>query len=105
MARSSSLAGGGGRFPAMNFAYAFGRILVPLIFLIAGIQKAMNIGEFARFLAGVGIPIPDEIAPYVELGGVPKYEALGYLLAGIEIVCALMVLVGLKARWGALVLA
>jgi putative oxidoreductase len=87
----------------MNFAYAFGRILIPLIFLVAGIQKAMNIGEFAQFLAAASIPIPDEVAPY--LGGMPKYEALGYLLAAAEIVCALMVLVGLKARWGALILA
>jgi putative oxidoreductase len=87
----------------MNFAYAFGRILVPLVFLVGGIQKAMNVGEFARFLAGTNIPVPDEIVPY--LGGIPKYEALGYLLAAIEIICALMVLIGLKARWGALILA
>jgi putative oxidoreductase len=87
----------------MNFAYAFGRILIPLIFLVAGIQKAMNIGEFGQLLASANIPVPDEVAPY--LGGIPKYEALGYLLAAVEIVCALMVLVGLKARWGALILA
>ena len=36
--------------------------------------------------------------------GIPKYEALGYLLAAIEIICGLMVLIGLKARWAALVL-
>ena len=53
-------------------------------------------------LAANNIPIPDEIAPY--LGGIPKYEALGYLIAAIEIVCGLMVLIGLKARWAALVL-
>ena len=87
----------------MNFAYTIGRVLVPLIFLVAGVQKAMNVGDIANQIATAGIPIPDEIAPY--LGGVPKYEALGYLLAVIEIVCALMVLIGLKARWGALVLA
>jgi putative oxidoreductase len=87
----------------MNFAYALGRILVPLIFLVAGIQKAMNVGELAQILAAANIPIPDEVAPY--LGGIPKYEAMGYLLAAVEIVCALMVLVGLKARWGALILA
>jgi putative oxidoreductase len=87
----------------MNFAYALGRILIPLIFLVAGVQKAMNVGETANLLAASGIPIPDEIGPY--LGGIPKFEALGYLLAAVEIVCALMVLVGLKARWGALILA
>jgi len=40
--------------------------------------------------------------PY--LGDIPKYQALGYLVAGIELICGLMVLIGLKARWGALVL-
>ena len=48
------------------------------------------------------MPIPDQIVPY--LGSIPKYEALGYLVAAIEIICGLMVLIGLKARWGALVL-
>jgi putative oxidoreductase len=51
------------------------------------------------------VPIPDEIVPYLSyLGGIPKYEALGYLIAAIEIICGLMVLIGLKARWAALVL-
>jgi putative oxidoreductase len=80
-----------------------GRILVPLIFLVAGIQKVMNVAETAKLLTDTNIPIPDEIVPY--LGGIPKYEALAYLIAAIEIICALMVLVGLKARWGALILA
>ena len=62
----------------------------------------MNVGEIAKMLAANNVPIPDEIVPY--LGGMPKYEALGYLVAAIEIICGLMVLVGLKARWGALVL-
>ena len=53
-------------------------------------------------LADNNVPIPDEIVPY--LGGIPKYEALGYLMAAVEVICGLMVLVGLKARWAALVL-
>jgi putative oxidoreductase len=87
----------------MNVAYTIGRIFIPILFLVTGIQKAMNVGEFAKLLAANNIPIPDEIVPY--LGSIPKYEALGYLLAAIEIICALMVLIGLKARWAALVLA
>ena len=63
---------------------------------------SMNIGEIAKMLAANNMPIPDEIVPY--LGGIPKYEALGYLIAAIEIICGLMVLIGLKARWAALVL-
>ena len=87
----------------MNAAYTIGRILIPLIFLVSGIQKALNVSEIAALLASKNVPIPEAIVPY--LGGTPKYEALGYLIAGIEIVCGLMVLIGLKARWAALVLA
>ena len=86
----------------MNAAYTLGRILIPIVFLVAGIQKVMNIGEIAQMLAANGVPVPDEIVPY--LAGIPKYEALGYLLAAIEIICGLLVLIGLKARWAALVL-
>ena len=86
----------------MNAAYMLGRILLPLVFVVAGIQKLMNIREIADMLAANKIPIPEEIVPY--LGSIPKYEALGYLIAAIEIICGLMVLIGLKARWGALVL-
>jgi putative oxidoreductase len=86
----------------MNAAYTLGRIFIPIVFLVAGIQKVMNIGEVAQMLAANGVPIPDEIVPY--LGGIPKYEALGYLIAAIEIICGLLVLIGLKARWAALVL-
>jgi putative oxidoreductase len=86
----------------MNIAYTLGRIFIPIVFLVSGIQKAMNVGDFAKMLANNNVLIPDQIVPY--LGGVPKYEALGYLIAAIEIVCGLMVLIGLKARWAALVL-
>ena len=86
----------------MNAAYTLGRIFIPIVFLVEGIQKVMNIGEIAQMLAANGVPVPDEIVPY--LGGIPKYEALGYLIAAIEIICGLLVLIGLKARWAALVL-
>lgn len=90
----------------MNVAYTIGRIFIPILFLVTGIQKAMNVGEFARLLAANNIPIADEIAHLLSyIGNPPKYEALGYLLAAIEIICGLMVLIGLKARWAALVLA
>jgi putative oxidoreductase len=86
----------------MVVAYTIGRIIIPLLFIVSGIQSALNIGVLAKMLADNNVPIPDEIVPY--LGGIPKYEALGYVVAGIEIICGLMVLIGLKARWGALVL-
>ena len=60
----------------MNVAYTLGRIFIPLVFIVAGIQKFINVGDIAKMLAANGVPIPDEIVPY--LGGIPKYEMLGY---------------------------
>jgi putative oxidoreductase len=86
----------------MNAAYMLGRILLSLIFVVAGVQKLMDIRATTDMLAATKIPIPEQIVPY--LGGIPQYEVLAYLVAAIEIICGLMVLIGLKARWGALVL-
>jgi len=86
----------------MNAAYTIGRIFIPLLFLVNGIQKVINVADIAALLESSNIPIPQAIVPY--LGSMPKYQALGYLIAAIEIVCGLMVLIGLKARWAALVL-
>lgn len=87
----------------INGIYALGRICLSLFFIAAGVQKASDVVPIARALEGLKILVPDEIVPY--LAGIPKYEALGYLIAAIEIICGLMVLIGVKARWGALVLA
>ncbi len=86
----------------MSTAYALGRIFVPIVFIWEAIQKLINIGRFAKLLTDSKVPLPDEIAPY--LGGMPKYEALAWALAVLELVCGIMILIGLKARWGALVL-
>ncbi|MBX9825079.1 MAG: DoxX family protein [Xanthobacteraceae bacterium] len=87
----------------MNATYTIGRIFLSLVFIVAGIQKVMNVGGIAKMLEDNKVPIPEQIVPY--LGAMPKYEALGYLVAGVELVGGLMVLVGLWARWGALLLA
>ena len=87
----------------MNVAYTLGRIFVPIVFIVAGIQKLLNVSSVARMIENSRIPVPDAITPY--LAGVPKYQALGYLVGAIELICGLMILIGLKARWGALVLA
>lgn len=86
----------------MNVAYALGRILVPIVFIWGAIQKLLDIGRFAKLLADNQVPMPDEVTTY--LGSMPKYEALAWLLASLELICGLMILFGLKARWGALVL-
>ena len=86
----------------MNAAYVIGRILVPMLFLIEGIRKLVNVEGIAKMLADNNVPVPDQIVPY--LGGMPKYQAAGYLVAGVEVICALMIMAGLAARWAALVL-
>ena len=61
-----------------------------------------------RTVAGVARDPQNALAVHWNPAGATldqAWEALGYLLAAAEIVCALMVLVGLKARWGALILA
>jgi len=85
-----------------NVAYAFGRILVPIVFIWEAIQRLLDIGRFAKTLAASNLPIPDEVAAY--LGSMSKYEALAWALAILELLCGLMILLGLKARWGAVVL-
>jgi putative oxidoreductase len=86
----------------LNATYALGRMLLPLIFIVSGVQKLMNVADTARMLADSNVPIPDQIVPY--LGGMPKFEAAGYAVGVIELICGLMVLIGFKVRWGALVL-
>ena len=86
----------------MNIAYSIGRVFLSVLFIVAGIQKLMNVQAMAKMLTDLSVPIPEEVVPY--LGSVPKYDALAYLIGGIEVICGLMVLVGLKARWAALVL-
>jgi putative oxidoreductase len=86
----------------LNVAYALGRIFVPIVFIWGAVQKLLDIGKFAKLLADNRVPIPDGITAY--LGSTPKYEALAWLLAILELVCGIMILIGLKARWGALVL-
>ena len=86
----------------MNIAYALGRIFVSIVFIAEAILKLFNIGRFEKLLADSKVPLPDEIAPY--LGGMPKYEALAWALAVLELVCGLVILIGFMARWGALLL-
>jgi putative oxidoreductase len=88
----------------MNIAYSIGRVFLPVIFIVAGIQKLMNVQGIAR-LVEASIPIPDDVGPWLAyLGNPNKYDAAGYLIGAIEVACGLMVLAGLKARWAALVL-
>jgi putative oxidoreductase len=85
----------------MDIAYALGRVFVPIVFIVEAIKKLMNVNGVAKMLADRNIPIPVEIEAYV---GLPRFQAAGFLLAGIELLSALMIVVGFKARWAALML-
>jgi putative oxidoreductase len=87
----------------MNAAYTLGRIFLSLLFVVSGVQKLMDVSEITKLLTDNAVPIPEQIVPYLQ--GIPQYQALGYLVAGVEVIGGLMVLVGLKARWGAMLLA
>lgn len=87
----------------MSIAYTIGRIILPVYFIVAGVQKLMSVQAIATLLKDNNIPIPDQIANLLP-SGTPPYEALGYFIGAVEVICGLMIMVGLKARWGALVL-
>jgi putative oxidoreductase len=86
----------------MNAAYTLGRILLSVLFIEEGVRKLLDIGKIAKMLEDNAVPIPDQILPYI--GGLSKFQAAGYFVAAIEVLGGLMILVGLKARWAALML-
>lgn len=85
-----------------SFAYTAGRMLVPLVFIVSGAQKALNIGGLGKALASSALPMPGVIP--LNIAGIPRYQLLAGMVAAVEIVGGLMILVGLKARWAALAL-
>ncbi len=66
----------------MNIAYTLGRVFLSVLFIVSGVQKLLSVAGTAKMLADKQIPIPDEIVSY--LGGIPKYEALAYLVGALE---------------------
>jgi putative oxidoreductase len=81
--------------------YALGRILLPAVFIVAGWNKLLDIKGVIAQLEPKNLPIPFETDQYI---GMPKLEALAYLVAAVELFGGVMILIGWKARWAALVL-
>jgi putative oxidoreductase len=81
--------------------YALGRALASILFIVTGYEKFMGIGEFANLLAARNIPAPVQLEQWTSL---PRYEALGYAVALIEVLCGVMVFIGFKARFAAAIL-
>ena len=68
----------------------FGRILLALVFLVAGVRKIMAPAASAGYLAKLGFPAPE----------VMVWVAIAFELGG-----AILLILGWKTRWGALALA
>jgi putative oxidoreductase len=84
-----------------RLVFALGRILVPVIFVISGYRKFMSIGGIAKTLADKNLPVPMQVEAWT---GMPRYEVLGYAVATIEVLCGIMVLIGFKTRFAAVIL-
>ena len=75
---------------APSFVPLLARLLLALMFILAGIDKLGGIAGTAGYIASVGLPAPQVLA-----------VAAGLL----EVVAGVMLLIGFKARWAALALA
>jgi putative oxidoreductase len=78
-------------------AYALGRALTTVVFIVAGVPKFMDV---TGILNAAGTK-----AFWALVGGGAPPTWLGYLIAAVEVIGGLMVLVGYKTRAAALVLA
>jgi putative oxidoreductase len=66
-----------------------GRILLGLIFVLSGFQKLMGFSGVVANITGKGLPLP---------------EVLAVLTVAIELGAGLLLVVGWKARWAALLI-
>ncbi|CAN5477557.1 DoxX family protein [soil metagenome] len=66
------------------------RLAVGFVFLVAGIRKLADIESGVGFFGSIGIPAPEVMFPFV---------------AGMEVLCGLLVLIGLATRAAAIPLA
>ncbi len=72
-----------------TYLHPLARFLVALIFIMSGVGKVFGFTQTVAIMGGVGFPAP------------------GFFLVGailLEVVGGVLLLVGYKARWGALAL-
>lgn len=77
----------------MNFvptAAVVGRLLLALMFVLAGLDKFGNLAGTAGYIASKGLPLP---------------QLLAFATAGLEVAGGLLLIVGFQARQSALALA
>ena len=73
-----------------GFPVLIARILLALMFLLAGISKFAGLEGTAGYIASKGLPLP---------------QLLAFGTAALEVVGAVMLIIGWQARWAALALA
>ena len=71
-------------------AMLVGRILLALVFLVAGWRKLMAVAGTAGYFTKLGLPMP---------------EVLAWVAIAIELGGAILLIVGWQTRWAALLLA
>ena len=76
--------------PGAAAAAVAGRLLLALIFVLAGLDKFGNLGGTAGYIASKGLPLP---------------QVLAVGTAALEVAAGLALIVGFRARWAALALA
>jgi putative oxidoreductase len=72
-----------------DIACALGRVLMSIIFIVSGYNKIMAIAGTTAYLGKLGVPAP---------------QVMVYVVALTEIVGGLLIFVGFKTRWVALVM-
>ena len=72
-----------------DLSFALARVMVSVLFIVAGINKFMSVTGVANTLGTKGFPQP---------------TSFGYAVAAIELVGGALVLVGWKTRYAALLL-
>ena len=81
--------------------YSLARMVMPLLFVIEGALKSINVSVIARALEASQLPLPAQF----DAIGISRFVLLGYLIALVEVGCGLMVMVGYRTRAAALILA
>jgi putative oxidoreductase len=79
-----------------DLAYSLARVAVPILFIVSGSSKLMNVAGIANHAA---------MKAFVNFfWGIPSPIVLGYLVATIELGAGVLLVIGLKTRWAALTL-
>jgi putative oxidoreductase len=79
-----------------DVAYALGRIAVTVVFIVFGYIQVMNIGNYVTNAAVVKFA--------AETGNVLSPTVVAWMVALVDLIGGLLLLIGFKTRWAALVL-